>query len=84
MKNLMIYLLLGIGLSGITVQAEEASVPEFAAIFQLSTSDQASVAAAFTKFAASDCRKGMPTGIRIMRETFNGTEDISHLSLIHI
>ena len=47
MKNLMIYLLLGIGLSGITVQAEEASVPEFAAIFQLSTSDQASVAAAF-------------------------------------
>ena len=74
----MIYILLGIGLSGITVQAEEASVPEFAAIFQLSTSDQASVAAAFTTFAASDCRKEMPTGIRIMRETFNGTEDISH------
>ena len=78
MKNLMISFLLGIGLSCITVQAEEASVPEFAAIFQLSTSDQASVAAAFTTFAASDCRKEMPTAIRIMRETFNGTEDISH------
>ena len=78
MKNLMISLLLGIGLIGSTAQAEEISVPEFAAIFQLSTSDQASVAAAFTRFAASDCRKSMPTAIRIMRETFNGTEDISH------
>lgn len=74
----MISLLLGIGLIGSTAQAEEISVPEFAAIFQLSTSDQASVAAAFTRFAASDCRKSMPTAIRIMRETFNGTEDISH------
>ena len=76
MKNLMISFLLGIGLSGMTVQAEEASVPEFAAIFQLSTDDQASVAAAFTTFAASDCRKEMPTAIRIMRETFNGTHSI--------
>ena len=78
MKNLFMSGLVCIGLASGPVNSEETSIPEFAAIFQFSTSDQASVAAAFSKFAQSDCRKNMPTAIRIMQETFNGTEDVTH------
>ena len=55
--------------------AENATVPEFGAIFQMKTADQASVAAAFVQFAQSECRQQAPTAIRIMAETFNGTEE---------
>ena len=66
------------GLNANVAIAEETSVPEFATIFQLSTTDQASVAAAFTQFAQSDCRKNLPTNIRIMNESFNGTDETTH------
>ena len=56
----------------------ETNIPEFAAVFQLTTTDEASVAAAFANFAQSECRKNMPTAIRIMRESFNGNEDVTH------
>jgi hypothetical protein len=78
MKNLVASMLFFIGLIANVVNAEEVSIPEFAAVFQLETSDAASVAGALTKFAQSDCRKNMPTSIRIMAESFNGDEDISH------
>ena len=78
MKNLFITSLLWVGLAAGPVSSEESNIPEFVAIFQFSTSNQASVAAAFSKFAQSDCRKNRPTAIRIMRETFNGTEDVTH------
>jgi hypothetical protein len=76
MKNLVASMLFFIGLIANVVNAEEVSIPEFAAVFQLETSDGASVAGALTKFAQSDCRKNMPTSIRIMAESFNGDLDI--------
>ena len=78
MKKLLTSILFFIGLVTNAVNAEEVSVPQFSAIFQLETSDEASVAAALTNFAQSDCRKSMPTSIRIMAESFNGDEDITH------
>ena len=35
----------------------ETNIPEFAAVFQLTTTDEASVAAAFANFAQSECQK---------------------------
>ena len=78
MKKLMLCLLAFTGLNANVALAEETSVPEFATIFQLSTKDQSSVAAAFTKFAQSDCRKNLPTAIRIMNENYNGTDETTH------
>ena len=77
MKKLLTSILF-FGLMTNVVNAEEVSIPQFSAIFQLETSDEASVAAALTNFAQSDCRKSMPTSIRIMAESFNGDEDITH------
>ena len=77
MKKLITSILI-FGLMTNAVNAEEVSIPQFSAIFQLETSDEASVAAALTNFAQSDCRKSMPTSIRIMAESFNGDEDITH------
>ena len=48
MKKLILCFLAFTGLNANVAIAEETSVPEFATIFQLSTTDQASVAAAFT------------------------------------
>ena len=78
MKRLLVALMVCVGLSAGFVNAEETNIPEFAAVFQIATADEASVAAAFTTFAASDCRKGMPTAMRIMRETWNGDEEVTH------
>jgi len=78
MKRLLVALMVCVGLSAGFVNAEETNIPEFAAVFQITTADEASVAAAFTTFAASDCRKGMPTAMRIMRETWNGDEEVTH------
>ena len=78
MKRILLCLLAFTGINVSVAMAEETSVPEFATIFQLSTSDQASVAAAFTRFSQSDCRKNLPTAIRIMNESFNGPEKITH------
>ena len=78
MKQLLIAILAFAGLSAGFVNAEETNIPDFAAVFQITTEDEASVAAAFTTFAASDCRKGMPTAMRIMRETWNGDEEVTH------
>ena len=78
MKQLLVAILAFAGLSAGLVNAEETNVPEFAAVFQISTEDEAGVAAAFASFAASDCRKGMPTAMRVMRETWNGDEDVTH------
>lgn len=78
MKKLLSSTLFFIGLMTNVANAEEISIAQFAAIFQLETSDDASVVGALTNFAQSDCRKNMPTSIRIMSESFNGDEDISH------
>ena len=78
MKKIILCFLAFTGLNANVAIAEETSVPEFATIFQLSTTDQASVAAAFTQFAQSDCRKNLPTNIRIMNESFNGTDETTH------
>jgi hypothetical protein len=78
MKKLMLCLLAFTGLNANVALAEETSVPEFATIFQLSTKDQSSVAAAFTKFAQSDCRKNLPTAIRVMNENYNGADETTH------
>lgn len=78
MKRLLVALMACVGLCAGFVNAEETNIPEFAAVFQITTADEASVAAAFTTFAASDCRKGMPTAMRIMRETWNGDEEVTH------
>ena len=78
MKRLLVALMACVGLSAGFVNAEETNIPEFAAVFQITTADEASVAAAFTTFAASDCRKGMPTAMRILRETWNCDEEVTH------
>lgn len=78
MKRLLAAILALAGLSAGVVGAEESNIPNFAAVFQISTTDEASVEAAFASFAESDCRKGMPTAMRIMRETWNGDEDVTH------
>jgi len=78
MKKILLCVLAFTGLNVSVAMAEETSVPEFATMYQLSTSDQASVAAAFTRFSQSDCRKNLPTAIRIMFERFNGTDKTTH------
>ena len=78
MKKIILSAIVCFGLGVNLANAEETNIPTVAAVFQMNTTDQASVAAAFGKFAQSDCRKSMPAGIRIMQETFNGDEDISH------
>ena len=78
MKKLFVSAIFCTALCARFVNAEESNIAEFAAVFQMSTSDQASVTAAFSNFAQSECRKNMPTAIRIMRESFNGTEDVTH------
>ena len=78
MKKLLVSLLFCTGLTTQAVNAAEVSIPEFSAIFQLETSDPASVAGALTQFSQTECRQNMPTTIRIMRENFNGNEDITH------
>jgi hypothetical protein len=61
MKKLLTSILFFTGLMTNAANAEEVSIPEFSAIFQLETSDDASVVGALTNFAQSDCRKNMPT-----------------------
>jgi len=78
MKKVVLLAFLSAALTSGLTNAEESSIPQFAAIFQMSTADQAAVAGAFSKFAQSECRKSMPTAIRIMRESFNGDEDVTH------
>ena len=78
MKKIVFWTFLSAVLSSGVTNAEEPSVPQFAAIFQMSTTDQAAVAGAFSQFAKSECRKSMPTAIRIMSEFFNGDEDVTH------
>ena len=78
MKQLILAILACAGFSVGFVNAEETNIPEFAAVFQVTTADEAGVAAAFTTFAASDCRKSLPTAMRIMRETWNGDEEVTH------
>ena len=53
MKQLLVAILAFAGLSAGLVNAEETNVPEFAAVFQISTEDEAGVAAAFASFAGS-------------------------------
>ena len=60
MKKLLSSTLFFIGLMTNVANAEEISIAQFAAIFQLETSDDASVVGALTNFAQSDCRKNMP------------------------
>jgi hypothetical protein len=78
MKTIILGILAWVGLCSNFATAAEPSVPEFATIFQFSSTQQANVVASFSKFAQSDCRKNLPTAIRIMNETYNGTEDITH------
>lgn len=58
--------------------AAASPTPEFTAIYQIKTENQAVVAGAWARFAQSECRKNLPAAFRIMRESFNGDEDISH------
>lgn len=78
MKQLLVAVLALAGLSAGSVHAQETNIPEFAAVFQVSTADEPAVAAAFASFAKSECRQKVPTAMRIMRETWNGNEDITH------
>ena len=78
MRKLIATVMAIAGLFAGAVVAEQTNIPEFAAVFQVNTTDEAGVAAAFGSFASSDCRKDMPTAMRGMRETWNGDEDVTH------
>ena len=71
-------LLLIVGLQATSAYSQESTVPAFATIFQFSTAEQASVVAAMSTFAQSECRKSMPTAIRVMSENWNGNEAPTH------
>ena len=78
MKKILSSLLLIVGLQTTSTYSQEATVPAFVTIFQFSTAEQASVVAAMSAFAQSECRKSMPTAIRVMAESWNGTEAPTH------
>jgi hypothetical protein len=78
MRNILVSLLLILGLTANFATAEEATVPEFATLFQFSTDEEASVVAAFGAFAQSECRKTLPAAIRVMGEFWNGNEEATH------
>ena len=71
-------LLLIVGLQATSAYSQESTVPAFATIFQFSTAEQASVVAAMSTFAQSECRKSMPTAVRVMSENWNGNEAPTH------
>jgi len=78
MKKVLISLLAVFGLWSNAALAAEPPSAQFATIFQFSTNQEPAVVAALAEFAQSDCRKQMPTAIRAMRESFNGTEEATH------
>ena len=78
MKRILSSLLLIVGLQATSAYSQESTVPAFATIFQFSTAEQASVVAAMSAFAQSECRKSMPTAIRVMSENWNGNETTTH------
>ena len=78
MKKILSSLLVIVGLQAMSAYSKEATVPAFVTIFQFSTAEQASVVAAISTFAQSECRKTMPTAIRVMAENWNGTEAPTH------
>ena len=71
-------LVLIVGLQTTSAYSQESTVHAFATIFQFSTAEQASVVAAMSTFAQSECRKSMPTAIRVMSENWNGNEAPTH------
>ena len=77
-KIIALTLVLIVGLQTTSAYSQESTVPAFATIFQFSTAEQASVVAAMSTFAQSECRKSMPTAIRVMSETWNGNEAPTH------
>ena len=77
-KIIELTLVLIVGLQTTSAYSQESTVPAFATIFQFSTAEQASVVAAMSTFAQSECRKSMPTAIRVMSETWNGNEAPTH------
>ena len=77
-KIIALTLVLIVGLQSTSAYSQESTVPAFATIFQFSTAEQASVVAAMSTFAQSECRKSMPTAIRVMSETWNGNEAPTH------
>ena len=78
MKIFFSSLLIIAGLQIAPANSQETSVPAFATVFQFSTAEQASVVAAFSTFAQSDCRKSLPAAIRVMRDNWNGNETSTH------
>ncbi|HSG91813.1 MAG TPA: hypothetical protein VLA56_21530 [Pseudomonadales bacterium] len=62
---------------GVPAHAEQEGTP-FSAYFSFSTDKPAAVVAALQAFAASDCRKAMPTAMRLMGNLFNGDEPATH------
>ena len=77
-KIIALTLVLIVGLQTTSAYSQDSTVPAFATIFQFSTAEQASVVAAMSTFAQSECRKSMPTAIRVMSETWNGNEAPTH------
>ena len=77
-KIIALTLVLIVGLQTTSAYSQESTVPAFATIFQFSTAEQASVVAAMSTFAQSECRKSMPTAIRVMSENWNGNEAPTH------
>ena len=78
MKRILSSLLLIVGLQATSAYSQQSTVPAFATIFQFSTAEQASVVAAMSTFAQSECRKSMPTAVRVMSENWNGNEAPTH------
>ena len=60
MKNILLSALLIMGLNANFAIAEEATVPEFATIFQFSTDEEASVVSAFGAFRSIIMQKISP------------------------
>jgi hypothetical protein len=71
-------LLLIVGLQTTPAYSQESTVSAFSAVFYFSTAEQASVVAAMSTFAQSECRKSMPAEIRVMSENWNGNETPTH------
>jgi hypothetical protein len=77
-KIIALTLVLIVGLQTTSAYSQESTVSPFSAVFQFSTAEQASVVAAMSTFAQSECRKSLPTAIRVISETWNGNEAPTH------
>lgn len=77
-KIIALTLVLIVGLQTTSAYSQESTLPAFSAVFQFSTAEQASVVAAMSTFAQSECRKSLPTAIRVISETWNGNDAPTH------